>query len=85
MFFMEFYYDFAGFVYIMYSLHRKKPLKLNLVFKIENRIKLHYNTPILWNSSLLLVQSRPKAFKAIILVRFGLPSSHVLEPLVVCS
>ena len=24
------------------------------------------NTPILWNSSLLLVQSRPDAFKAII-------------------
>ena len=63
---MEFYYDFAGFVYIMYSLHRKKPLKLYLVFEIENRIKLYYDTPILWNSSLLLVQSRPKAFKAII-------------------
>ena len=27
---------------------------------------MHHNTPILWNSSLLLVQSRPKAFKAII-------------------
>ena len=66
MFFMEFYYDIAGFVCIMYSLHRKNPLKLYLVFKIENRIKLHHNTPILWNSSLLLVQSRPKAFKAII-------------------
>ena len=67
MFFMEFYYDFAGFMYIVYFLHRKKPLNLYLVFKIENRIELHYNTPILWNSSLLLVQSRPKAFKAIIL------------------
>ena len=51
MFFVEFYYDFAGFVYIMYSLHRKKPLKLYLVSKIENRIKLHYKHPYLWNSS----------------------------------
>ena len=65
---MEFYYDFAGFLYIMYSLHRKKPLKLYLVFRIKNRIKLHYNNPILWNSSLLLVQSHPKASKAIIAI-----------------
>ena len=63
---MEFYYDFAGFVYIMYSLHRKLPLMLYLVFQIKNRKELHHKTPILWNSSLLLVQSRPKAFKAII-------------------
>ena len=33
---MEFYYDFAGFMYyIMYSLHRKTPLMLYLVFQIK--------------------------------------------------
>ena len=36
---IEFYYGFAGFVYIMYSLHRKTPLMLCLVIQIKNRKK----------------------------------------------
>ena len=64
MFFMEFYYDFAWFVYIMYSLHRKKPLKLYLVFKIENRIKLHYNTPIFTEQFIIVSAVTPQSFQS---------------------
>ena len=39
---------------------------------------LRCNTPILWSSSLLSVQSRPDAFKAIILEKFKVTSEHVL-------
>ena len=46
MFDMEFWYDFAEFVYIMYSLHRETPLMLFLVFPINNRKELHCNTPM---------------------------------------